>query len=754
MADKDPLTEKSLDIEVLTGLVESKDKWAAKIFAAAKYYISLGWPVIPISYGGKGIPGREALRKRGLKKQLTYEDSSTSPERIKHWFHPQEGIWRGMNIGLACGSVISVADLDVKDDKNGIKEYESHFGFEHGRTPTATTPSGGVHIVFRHVTGFRTRTNVLAGVDTRGSKRDGGVGSHIVVYPSVVDVHTTGEIRKVSYAWDIGGSPQEPPEKLIQTVAKIIEFKPRDNNRPGRGNENVDDGDYFPDATLEDVSNALEKIDPSCDRDQWLYIGMSIHSEWDGTDGFDIWHEWSSKGSNYKNERDCWNVWQSFTNEEGGITIATMFKVARVNGYRKPGELSPELVESLRYNDKGGLKNTNHNLWVILQSPEFRDEFQGFLKFDIFKDHILAGSQEFVNEGYTHIARWVSTTFMFERGPDTVRQYSRMIAKDNSIDTLKEYVEDLVWDGKDRLPALAKILCATNDYQKSVISKWLIGGVARAMIPGCTSTHMLILHGAQGIGKSRFFEALSPHKDWFTDSPTFKFQRDTANRDEEIKLQGKWIVEVPELAGIWKSDYNDLKNFLTLQAPTVRKPYDPDPTDMPRRCVFGGSTNSDDVINDPTGSRRFAFLKVGTNKINVEWVNKNSDQIWAQAKSLFDAKQTWWFDDDEMELQTEENKVFRRSHPWTDPILDWAQDKSRFTSADIFKYVLHMELQKQNQRDLADCKGILETAGWRRSTMRSGDKTFKGWKNPIPTIDDQFKSTKWEAASQAAEDEY
>ena len=506
MADTDvgQNQENELDIQRLQELVEKEQKWAGKIYAAAKYYISLGWPIIPVALGQRALPGRAALKKRGLKKQLSYADASTSPATIDHWFHPTEGIWRGMNLGLVCGKVVSVADIDEKNGKDGSKEYSTHIGFNQGRTPIQITPSGGVHIVFKHVKGFFTRTNVLNGVDTRGSTRKDLLGSHIVIYPSEVEEEIPGGTVRKPYLWKQGGIPEDPPEKLIEIVGKVVEFKAKDPSRgKGRGNENVTDEDYFPDATLEDIQDALNYCDPT-DYDIWIYIGMSLHSEFDGTDGFDVWHEWSIPAASYKNEQDCWNHWNSFNRDPDGISIATLFGIARKNGYRKPGELSPELIEELRRDKNGNLKNSNHNLWVILQSKELQEEFGGRLKYDRFKEEVIIKDNEdpVINEGYVRIARWVSSKFEFERGKEIVRDYARMVAMDNEVDTLKDYVNNLVWNGEDVIKILGSKLYAANDYQVSAIRRWLVGGIARAMQPGCSATHMLILFGSQGVGKS------------------------------------------------------------------------------------------------------------------------------------------------------------------------------------------------------------------------------------------------------------
>lgn len=83
------------------------------------------------------------------------------------------------------------------------------------------------------------------------------------------------------------------------------------------------------------VRDALDFIDPNCDRDNWVQVGMAIHDAL-GPTGDNVWHEWSSKASSY-NERDARDVWKSI--KPGGIKAGTLFKQARDNGYCDPKPL-------------------------------------------------------------------------------------------------------------------------------------------------------------------------------------------------------------------------------------------------------------------------------------------------------------------------------------------------------------------------------------------------------------------------------
>lgn len=75
--------------------------------------------------------------------------------------------------------------------------------------------------------------------------------------------------------------------------------------------------------------SALHSLDPSCNREEWVKIGMAAKSA--GLT-FNEWHSWSADGSSYENERSCLSVWKSI-NEAGGISEKSLFKMALANGW-------------------------------------------------------------------------------------------------------------------------------------------------------------------------------------------------------------------------------------------------------------------------------------------------------------------------------------------------------------------------------------------------------------------------------------
>ena len=92
--------------------------------------------------------------------------------------------------------------------------------------------------------------------------------------------------------------------------------------------------------TREQIRDALAAIPPDVDRDTWARVGMAVKSEL-GSDGFDLWNEWSARGESYdaKNARDTWKSIKA----GGKTTIGTLFGVAGDHGYKPPraGQAAP-----------------------------------------------------------------------------------------------------------------------------------------------------------------------------------------------------------------------------------------------------------------------------------------------------------------------------------------------------------------------------------------------------------------------------
>jgi predicted P-loop ATPase len=139
---------------------------------------------------------------------------------------------------------------------------------------------------------------------------------------------------------------------------------------------------------------------------------------------------------------------------------------------------------------------------------------------------------------------------------------------------------------------------------------------------------MLVLVGPQGAGKSTIIQMLAQR--WFSDSlKTF----DTKEAGEH--LQSAWIFEFGEMAGMSKTEVDEIKQFITKRADKYRVAYDRVVSDFPRKCVFFGTTNNMNFLKDPTGNRRFWPVTINPNKrtksVFIDLTEYEIGQIWAEA---------------------------------------------------------------------------------------------------------------------------
>ena len=213
----------------------------------------------------------------------------------------------------------------------------------------------------------------------------------------------------------------------------------------------------------------------------------------------------------------------------------------------------------------------------------------------------------------------------------------------NHFHPIREFLESLKWDGKKRIDHLLINFFGAEDnqYSREAIRKTLVGAVSRIFKPGCKFDLVLTLVSQQqGTGKSSFFASLGG--EWFSD--TFM----TVQGKEALEqIQGSWLIEMAELSGLRKADVEATKHFISKQIDTFRPAYGRVSETYPRQCVFVATTNKYDFLKDPSGNRRFMPVKVQETKIteNPKLMSllkdsKEINQIWAEAKTLFDLGET------------------------------------------------------------------------------------------------------------------
>lgn len=221
--------------------------------------------------------------------------------------------------------------------------------------------------------------------------------------------------------------------------------------------------------------------------------------------------------------------------------------------------------------------------------------------------------------------------------PSKLKGIMLAIAAERSYHPIRDYFDALpAWDGVPRVETLFIDYLGSPDtaYIRAIARKMMVAAVARIYEPGIKFDSVVVLNGPQGMGKSSFFAKLGGK--WFSDSLTISDMKDKAAPE---KLQGYWILELGELAGLKKMDVETVKAFITRQDDKFRHSYGYSVEDHPRQCIIVGSTNNGDgFLRDVTGNRRFWPVTCTTNSPHHPWeVESVVPQLWAEAYMLYRA---------------------------------------------------------------------------------------------------------------------
>lgn len=297
--------------------------------------------------------------------------------------------------------------------------------------------------------------------------------------------------------------------------------------------------------------------------------------------------------------------------------------------------------KQLTRNPDGELENSLHNIRLIMENDPY-------MKSIVFNQ--LADSMEIAGEvPWKHPARfwrdaddaqlicYVDAAY----GTFSARNYDIAVVKaadDRSYHPIRNYFAGLPeWDGIERLDTMLVDYLGAEDspYVRAVSRKIMCAAVQRVLHPGIKFDHILVLNGPQGIGKSTFIGKLGGA--WYSDSLSLSDMNDKTAAE---KLQGYWILEIGELAGMKKADIDKVKAFISRQDDKYRASFGRRVTPHPRQCVFFGTTNSEDgFLRDVTGNRRFWTVRVPGGNQYKPWdlTQFDVDMMWAEA--LLYAKQ-------------------------------------------------------------------------------------------------------------------
>ena len=336
--------------------------------------------------------------------------------------------------------------------------------------------------------------------------------------------------------------------------------------------------------------------------------------------------------------------------------------------------LSEEKPESdwrgkLKITEKGALAQTIENTVTILKNDP---KLKGCLALNEMEHNIVTlrplpwrktkGASQWVDADDAALRYYLERVYGLT-GKDRIFDAVNVVAQEQSFHPVRDYLNDCTWDGVPRVETLLVDYLGAEDnpYTRAVTRKTLVAAVARVFRPGVKFDYMLTLRGRQGLGKSALIAKLGGK--WFSDSFTT-----LQGKDAYEQVQGVWIMEVGELAGMRKAEAETIKLYISKQVDRFRPAYGRRLQEFPRQCVFIGTTNEQQFLRDTTGNRRFWVVDTPNEPSRDLWAELTDETvrlIWAEAVEFFKKGEKLYLPKEIEKMAREVQEAYEEENPRT-----------------------------------------------------------------------------------------
>lgn len=308
-------------------------------------------------------------------------------------------------------------------------------------------------------------------------------------------------------------------------------------------------------------------------------------------------------------------------------------------------------------------------------------------------------------------------------------------AEDQRFNPVSDYLRGLQWDGVHRLYGgdeqdgwLCHYFGAEPlTYHRTVGMRWLVAAAARALTEGSAVEKvdtMLILEGPQGFFKSTALEVLATinGQRLYTDSVEA-----LSGKDAAMQTNGVLIVEVAELNGMGAKTVDGVKKWMSSKVDRYRPPYGKNVIEAPRRFVTAGTVNPSGpgYLHDATGARRFWPVACGK-PCDLAALERDRDQLWAEAVHLFLQGEQWWLKPSEIPDAEYQQSLRYHDDPWAGR-LDARMRESgcwELSLQDLFEAIA-MPLHRAGSEDKRRIADHMKVRGWTMVRDGKGERWQK-----------------------------
>ncbi|HPI20709.1 MAG TPA: VapE family protein [Candidatus Kapabacteria bacterium] len=558
-----------------------------------------------------------------------------------------------LRIGVVCGKIsgnLEVIDIDNKLEN--AKDYFSKFINNQYSSPILDkciieeTPSGGYHIFYRcdKIEGnqklalMKKEDKYEAVFETRGE------GGYALCAPTFGYNLTHKDFSAIP-------TISENEREILLSLARSYDEREQNYKPPIESKNTKPDSPW---SKYNESERAIEEIKQLLIQAGWKQNGGNNKEEFWLRPGKDAGVSASLRGNSFR----------VFSTNAELFETEKSYKPASVYALLKYGNGKENFMKAVKDFERMGFGKTEKQILTTIAQVEayltncydFRNnEVLGKIEYSpkdknnykIIEDGEFASlSRELQHADLSYSNDKLNTLLT----SDFVRNY----------DPFKSYFENLPkWD---KTTDYIKLLSETvklqdngkRDFWEMCLRRWLIGLVACALEPDKTNETALIFYGAQGIGKTKWFNKLFPES--LNPNHYLYIGSIEDDKDSKILIANKLIINLDELGSLKKDEIGYLKSLFSLTQVSLREPYMRKGKTYPRRASFVGSIDTVEFLSDMAGTRRFLTFSVA----DVDYQhNIDMDKVYSQAYALFKNGDKYYFTGEEIVEINTNNEQFR-----------------------------------------------------------------------------------------------
>lgn len=381
------------------------------------------------------------------------------------------------------------------------------------------------------------------------------------------------------------------------------------------------------------------ELDLTEDYKDWLYIGFAFAEQF-GENGREYFQAVSQFNHNYTSDKTDNKYTHLLKTKSGEITIDWFYQFIQKNGIKAYSKETEALLRAAQaakewkiIDGEEGVKESLHNSGLSDEKiaelePSIKKALSGKIKRN--DDNLVLDLMEYISHSYKLKRNLISRNIELNGSPlddtdinsiflrcktiipkttkdlvtsilfsDYVQGYNPFFALIAKYKTAPYYFEE-----RGHIATLIDTLDTDTANYDLFVKKWLVSMIAA--IHGYHSPLLLVLCGRQNSGKTQWFRRLLPAclKMFYAEKVL------DGNKDDEILMTKKLIIMDNEFSGKSKQEYKKLKKMTDEDVFSIREPYGRVSIDLKRLAMLCGTSNPEDLLNDPTGNRRILPVRI------------------------------------------------------------------------------------------------------------------------------------------------